>query len=119
MAEFLRVAMSVLFIGAGILHFLYTPKFMSIVPPFLPWHRGLVLISGVFEILGGAGLFAPPFRRAAGYGLAVLLIAVFPANIYMAVAHVPATGWTGNPVLQWLRLPLQFVLIRWALWCSK
>ncbi len=111
--------MAVLFIGAGILHFLYTPKYMAIMPPLLPWHRELVLISGVFEILGGAGLLTPQFRHAAGYGLVLLLIAVFPANVYMAVAHVPATGWMGKPVLQWLRLPLQFVLIWWALWCSK
>ncbi len=111
--------MAVLFIGAGILHFLYTSRFMMIVPPFLPWHRTLVLISGLCEILGGAGLLATRFRREAGYGLVLLLIAIFPANIYMAVAHVPSAGWMGNPVLQWVRLPLQLVLIWWALWCSK
>ena len=61
----------------------------------------------------------PRFRRAAGYGLLLLLIAVFPANIYMAIAHVPATGVLGNRTLQWIRLPFQFVLMWLTLWCSK
>ncbi len=114
-----RAALALLFIAAGILHFVATPSFMAIVPPSLPWHRELVLISGVFEIVGGVGLMLPPFRRYAGYGLLLLLIAVFPANIYMAIAHVPATGVLGNRVLQWIRLPFQFVLMSFTLWCSK
>lgn len=61
----------------------------------------------------------PRFRRAAGYGLLLLLIAVFPANIYMAMAHVPTTGVLGNHLLQWTRLPFQFVLMWLTLWCSK
>ena len=111
--------MAVLFIGAGILHFVATTRFMMIVPPPLPGRRELVLISGFFEIMGGVGLMLPPFRRSAGYGLLLLLIAVFPANIYMAMAHVPATGVLGNRALQLIRLPFQFVLMWLTLWCSR
>lgn len=71
-------------------------------------------ISGAAEILGGAGLLIPVLRRAAAYGLALLLVAVFPANVYMAVAHVQFPGWAGQSWVQWLRLPLQAPLILWA-----
>jgi uncharacterized membrane protein len=89
--------------------------YVRIVPPVFPQAKALVLISGGAELLGGIGLLIPRLRRAAAYGLALLLIAVFPANIYMAVAHVPATGLLGNRWFQWLRLPFQVPLIWWAL----
>jgi uncharacterized membrane protein len=75
----------------------------------------LVWVSGGAEFLGGVGLLVRRCRRAAAYGLFVLLLAVFPANIYMAVAHIPFPGWLGKSWLQWLRLPLQIPLIFWAL----
>lgn len=84
------------------------------MPPFLPWPGALVAISGVAEILGAIGLLLPPLQRPAAYGLAVLLVAIFPANIYMAVAHVPFPGIYGESWFQWARLPFQFVLIAWA-----
>ncbi len=84
------------------------------MPPFLPWPRTLVSISGAAEIAGGVGLLWLSCRRAAAYGLVLLLIAVFPANIYMAVAHVPFSGLLGQSWFQWLRLPLQIPLILWA-----
>jgi uncharacterized membrane protein len=65
--------------------------------------------------LGGVGLFTSRWRRPAAYGLALLLVAVFPANIYMAVAHIRFPGWLGESWLQWLRLSLQLVLIAWVL----
>ena len=77
------------------------------------------MISGVAEILGGIGLLIPRTRRVAGYGLALLLVAVFPANLYMAVAHVTFPGVLGNRWLQWLRLPLQVPLIWLALHYAK
>jgi uncharacterized membrane protein len=79
----------------------------------------LVRISGGAEILGGLGLLLQRFRRLAAYGLASLLVAVFPANIYMAVAHVPFPGRMGEPWIQWLRLPMQIPLIVWALYYAK
>jgi uncharacterized membrane protein len=103
-----------IFIVSGILHFAIPEVFARIVPPMFPRPGLLVLISGGAEILGGVGLLIPRTRRPAAFGLAILLIAVFPANIYMAVAHVPANGLLGNRWLQWLRLPLQIPLIWWA-----
>ena len=97
------------------MHFAVPTIYVQIVPPILPQRETLVYVSGAAEIVGGMGLLLPRFRRAAGYGLAILLVAVFPANIYMAVAHVPATGVAGNRLLQWIRLPLQIPLIWWAL----
>jgi uncharacterized membrane protein len=102
------------FIVSGILHFVMPAPYVRIVPPLFPQPKALVLISGGAEILGGAGLLISRLRRPAGFGLALLLVAVFPANIYMAVAHVPATGLLGNRWLQWLRLPVQLPLIWWA-----
>lgn len=109
------IGLSSLFLISGSLHFITPGPYLRIMPPFLPHPKALVAISGGAEILGGAGLLAPKFRSAAGYGLALLLIAVFPANIYMAVAHVRFPGLLGESWAQWLRLPLQILLVWWAL----
>src|SRR6266571_1810570 len=79
----MRLALSLLFIAAGILHFVRPAFYVQIVPPFLPWPLALVYISGACEILGGCALLAAQTRRLAGYGLIALLVAVFPANIQM------------------------------------
>jgi len=79
----------------------------------------MVYLSGVAEIAGGAGLLIPSLRRAAAWGLVALLIAVFPANVYMALDRVRVTA---NPLPDWLlwaRLPVQLLLIWWVLWCTK
>jgi uncharacterized membrane protein len=109
-----RWVFATIFVVSGILHFVMPETYASIVPPMFPRPKLLVLISGGAEILGGVGLLIPRFRRPAAFGLAILLVAVFPANIYMAVAHVPSQGLLGNRWLQWLRLPIQFPLIWWA-----
>jgi uncharacterized membrane protein len=101
------------------LHFLFPDPYLRIMPPFLPWPRTLVAVSGAAEIAGGLGLVLPKFRRAASYCLAALLVAVFPANIYMAAAHVPFSGVLGQSWVQWLRLPLQIPLILWVLYYAK
>ena len=104
----------------GVLHFVATNAFAQIVPPQLPWPHALVWISGVFEILLGLALIPESTRRLAGWGLVALYIAVFPANVYMAVASdrirdLPPVP----PALLWGRLPLQVVFVAWALWVSK
>lgn len=107
-----RLLFAALFIVAGALHFLLTPIYLGIMPPYLPSPRLLVQISGLFEILGGAGLLLPATRSAAAWGLVALLIAVMPANVQMAInhAHWPTVpGW-----LLWARLPMQLPLIWWA-----
>ncbi len=104
--------------SAGITHFAKPDMFVRIVPPFLPWPLALVLISGFFEIAGGLGLLIPAIRRAAGIGLIALLVAVYPANIYMAVSGVPfgetQVPWWGHAI----RLPLQFVFIALVFWVA-
>ena len=106
------------FAFAGFLHFVRPAPFVKIVPPFLPHPLAMVYLSGAAEIAGGLGLLLRPLRRAAAWGLVALLIAVFPANIYMAIDQVQVTV-TPLPVwLLWVRLPLQLVLIWWVLWCS-
>jgi uncharacterized membrane protein len=108
-----------IFIVSGFLHFFLPEPYLHIIPPFLPWPKMLLWVSGAAEILGGAGLLLRTFRRVAAYGLALLLLVVFPANVYMAVAHVPFTGILGESWVQWLRLPLQIPLILWALHYAK
>lgn len=109
---------ALIFVAAGVLHFVRPGPFVRIVPPFLPFPRALVYLSGVAEILGGLGVLVPALRPWAGIGLVVLLIAVFPANLYMAIAPERA-GFGIAPVWLWLRLPLQFVLIAWVWWATQ
>jgi uncharacterized membrane protein len=109
---FLVIA-AVFYMVAGTLHFVIPNQYMRIMPPYIPAHLAMVYISGAAEIAGGAGLLIPPLRRAAAWGLVALLIAVFPANVYMAQI-APAFSW-----ILWARLALQPVLIWWVLACTK
>lgn len=109
-----RAALALLFAAAGILHFVSAEIYVRIVPPFLPDPHLLVLLSGVFEVAGGLGLLVPRLRRAAGLGLVLLLAAVFPANVYMAL-DPDGAGRGIAPALLWLRLPLQ-PLLAWWVW---
>jgi uncharacterized membrane protein len=79
----------------------------------------MVRTSGACEILGGLGLLVPSLRRASAWGLVALLIAVFPANVYMAMHPVEAGAAGIAPVLRWGRLPLQIMLIWWLAWCTR
>ena len=108
-----------IFVVSGFLHFFYPAPYVRIMPPMLRWPLMLVRISGAAEILGGAGLLLRKFRRAAAYGLTLLLVSVFPANVHMAVAHVAFPGLMGEAWVQWLRLPLQIPLIAWALYYTR
>jgi uncharacterized membrane protein len=83
------------------------------------WHLAMVQISGVCEVLGGLGLLIPAVRRAAAWGLVALLIAVFPANIYMVTDPVAAGAASLSPLVLWGRLPLQLVFIAWVLWATQ
>ncbi len=100
----------------GILHFVKPEGFVKIVPSFLPAPLALVLVSGVCEVLGGLGLLIPRTRRLASIGLVLLYIAVFPANVNMAM-H--ASEQTIPALLLWTRLPFQLVFIGLALWVGK
>ena len=103
-------------IGAGTMHFVNPDYFLKIVPPYLPLHEELVLVSGICEVLLGVLLLIPRCSRMAAWGIMALLIAVFPANIYIYQHQeiLPA-----SPVIHFLRLPLQGVLVLWAFWHTR
>jgi uncharacterized membrane protein len=107
-------------VGVGVMHFATPEPFARIVPAWLPAPLALVYVSGAFEILGGLGLLVPRARRAAAIGLCALYIAVFPANVNMAVNRISLDEAKPiPPVALWLRLPLQAVFIAWAWWVRK
>ena len=117
----LLVLLGVFFVCAGVSHFTQTAFFVEIVPPYLPAPLALVWASGVAEIALGALVLVPATRRLAAWGLIALLIAVFPANVHMALHHVQlahAPPWMGHPsaLALWLRLPVQGLLVAWAWW---
>lgn len=87
------------------------------MPPYLPWHLELVYLSGLLEILLGAMLLIPRYTTLSAWGLIALLIAVFPANIHMALNSDQYPSM--SPLVLWLRLPLQGVLIAWAYWFTR
>jgi uncharacterized membrane protein len=117
--NFGRIALAVFFIAAGCLHFVFPASYLRIMPSVLPWPRALIGISGAAEVVGGLGLLTSRWRRSAGWGLVLLLVAVFPANIYMAAAHIRFPGLLGQSWFQWIRLPFQFVLIAAVLRSSR
>ena len=98
-----------LFFLAGANHFVNPSPYLGMMPSYLPWHTSLVALSGIAEMGGGIGVFIPRLRSLAAWGLILLLVAVFPANIQMTL-H----GWPGtqSPTwVLWLRLPLQPIFI--------
>lgn len=115
----LKGVFAVCIIVAGITHFIAPDTYVKIVPPQLPYPEAIVYISGVFEILGGIGLLVPVVSQAAAWGLVLLLIAVYPANINMAVNHIHLDNVPDGNWFQAIRLPFQFVLIAWAYWYTK
>ena len=106
-----------IFIFAGFYHFYNPDIYLRIMPPYLPWPSALHLIAGFFEVVLGVMLLIPRFQRLAAWGLIALLVAVYPANIHMAVNHHLYPEWP--MIILWIRLPLQFVLIAWAWWFTK
>lgn len=114
-----RVATGATFVFTGVTHFLMPETYLKLMPPPIPLPLLMVYVSGFFEILGGIGLMIAKTKRAAGYGLMLLLLTVFPANIYVALANVQLGGFMSNAFYQWLRLPLQFVLIWWVWWTAR
>lgn len=110
----LQYVLALSMVGAGVNHFLNPRVYMRMMPAYLPRPKELVLLSGVAEVLLGVFLVVPATTRLAAWGLVALFVAVFPANLHMAL-H-PERFRKLPPALLWLRLPLQGVLILWALW---
>jgi uncharacterized membrane protein len=109
--------MGIFYVIVGIKHFQDPTWFVQIIPPILPCKYELVYISGFFEVLLGVLLMIPRFQSIAAKGLIVLLICVYPANIYLAQTNGVALGI--SPLIAWGRLPFQFVFIGLAYWHSK
>lgn len=102
------------FIAAGVNHFISPEMYLQIMPDCLPWHLALIHVSGAAEIAGGIGICLPQWRRAAGWALIALLIAVFPANLHMLLNDIPLNGKHLPQWVLWARLPLQGLLIWWV-----
>ncbi len=113
----LKWIFAVAFILAGTYHFINPEFYLRIMPPYLPWHLFLNYLSGFFEIVLGILLLIPKSQVFAAWSLIALLIAVFPANVFMAMNTELFPNI--NPILIYLRLPLQFVLIAWAFWFTS
>ena len=106
------LAFSAFFINIGIDHFVNPEFYMSIMPPAFPLHKEAVYISGFFEVLGGVCVLIPRLRKIAGWGLVALLVAVYPANIYMAITP---EAFPDVPVIfLYVRLIFQFLFFYWA-----
>lgn len=117
----LRHAMGVLYVGAGVLHFVVPKLYARIVPPQFPRPLALVYLSGIAEVALGIVVALRRTRRLSAWGIIALLVAVFPANVYMATSGMATDAvpdWADSiaRVAAWVRLPLQGVLILWAWW---
>jgi uncharacterized membrane protein len=108
----LKILLALLFIGAGISHFANPALYLKVMPPYLPDPLLLIHLSGFLEIVLGVCFLIPRWTRPAAWGLILLLIAVFPANLHMAL-HADLFPQIPTSLL-WVRLPLQGVLILWA-----
>jgi len=114
----MRWLMAAFYLAAGLLHLARPDSFLLIVPGWVPAPREVILLTGVAEIAGAIGLFIPRLRRAAGIGLALYALCVFPANIKhtfqgVALEALPSSWWYHGP-----RLALQPVLVWWALYAG-
>jgi uncharacterized membrane protein len=110
----LKYLLGVFFVLAGLYHFVNRDFYLRIMPPYLPWHLFLVYLSGFFEVALGLLIFIQKFTRLAAWGMIALLVAVFPANLHMAVnSQLYPEHY---PLSLWLRLPFQALFIAWAYW---
>ena len=111
--------MSAAYIYVGIRHFIDVDFFLAIMPDYLPLHQEAVYVSGVFEILLGGMLLFKKYRKIAGWGLIALLVAVFPANIYLAQNEVAQQAINISQTAAIVRLPFQALFIGLAYWHTK
>jgi uncharacterized membrane protein len=115
-ADRLGWALGLTLLVTGSTHFSTPEPFLAMMPPWLPWHLELVYLSGAAELIIGVGLFSRRWRPAAALAAAALFLAVFPANLHAAVSGAKIPNYPASPVYRWARLPMQGVLIGWAIW---
>ncbi len=118
MRTFLRCLLAFTFALAGALHLRAPGTYLKIMPSYLPFPAALVAISGAAEIAGGLGVLPRPTRQLAGWGLIALLVAVFPANLSMAINGTEQVGINVARWVWWLRLPWQAVFIWWVYYAA-
>ncbi len=111
------LALALFFVVAGTNHFVNRDFYVGLMPPYLPAPLALVYLSGVLEILGGIAVLIPRVRALSGWGLVLLLVAVFPANLHMAMN--PDSFPDISAVALYIRLPVQGLLIAWAYWATR
>jgi uncharacterized membrane protein len=109
--------MAAFYVFAGINHFVSPEFYLPIMPDYLPWHMGLIYVSGVAEIALGIAVLIPRLRVLAAWGIIALLVAVFPANLHAALHEIPMVGT--ETVWNWVRLPFQALFIAWAWWYTR
>jgi uncharacterized membrane protein len=111
-----KYLLALFMVATGTMHFVNPGFYLQIMPPYLPFHREAVYLSGFFEAAFGLLLLFPRLTRLAAWGIIALLIAIFPANIYVYQHQdiIPAP-----PIVHFLRLPLQAVFILWAYWHTR
>jgi uncharacterized membrane protein len=112
-----RLSLAGFFSFAGTMHFVIPRSYEAMMPPSLPRHREAVVVSGIAEIAGGVAVLHPATRRLGRWGLLALLLAVFPANVHMAVNPEQVKGLDLNKIPRWAlwaRLPLQPLAMLWV-----
>jgi uncharacterized membrane protein len=119
----LLLVMGPMYVVAGVFHFFVPGLYVQIVPPVFPAPLALVYLSGLAEVAVGIGLLFSRTRRYAAWATVALLVAVFPANVYMATSGVVVEGMPGggdpSALVRWGRLPIQAVLVLWAFWYTR
>ncbi len=110
------------YVVGGFNHLMNPDFYVAIVPPGLPSPEWLNVVAGLAEIVLGVFLLEPRVRALAAWGIIALLIAIFPANVYVATANLglpDGTPGTGNALLNWVRLPFQGLFVAWAWWYTR
>jgi uncharacterized membrane protein len=112
-----RIAMTGMLFFTAIGHFTFTKGMVMMIPPFIPSKVVVVYLTGVLEVVLGAGLLVPSVKIYAGYSLILFFVLLLPANIYAAINHVDfqkATFDGNGPLYLWFRVPLQVIFIAWT-----
>ncbi|MBE9586367.1 DoxX family protein [Mucilaginibacter sp. JRF] len=112
-----RIAMAIMLIFTAMGHFVYTKGMALMIPPFIPFKKGLVYITGVIELLGAIGLLLPTLARVTGIALIIFFVLILPANIYAALNKVnyqKGTNDGSGATYLWFRVPLQLLFILWV-----
>ena len=115
----LLILMAAFYVANGLYHFVNSDAYLDIIPDFVPGPLAVVYFTGLAEIVLGVGVLFPSTRVMAAWGLIVLLVIIFPANINVAVNNLAFLGEEPKPLLNWLRLPIQAVFIGWAWWYTR